>query len=112
MTWSEYPRPKFAHPLKLKQSQVVLIERELEQGAEWKGLWSYHKSIRRPVPSVEDAGFIRNEIDRFILAKLNERGMRPGPEAYLLSHHHNRTLSMVHLLISSSHPSSAHHLLL
>ena len=36
---------------------------------------------RPPVPAVADATWPRNEIDRFILARLEKAGMKPSPEA-------------------------------
>src|SRR6185312_4114601 len=33
------------------------------------------------LPKVKNAGWVRNPIDRFILAELEKRGLSPGPEA-------------------------------
>jgi hypothetical protein len=74
------PPPKSGHAL--TPAQVGTIRRWIEQGAEWKGHWAYIPPTRPPVPDVkDDGGFIRNDIDRFILARLRERGLRPSPEA-------------------------------
>ena len=35
----------------------------------------------RDVPPVEDAAWVRNPIDAFILAALEENGLKPAPEA-------------------------------
>ena len=44
-------------------------------------LWSL-QPVRRPdVPSVSDARWPRNDIDRFVLAKLEERGLPPSTAA-------------------------------
>ena len=37
----------------LKPEQIALIKRWIEQGAEWKGHWSYIKPTKPPLPSVE-----------------------------------------------------------
>jgi hypothetical protein len=43
--------------------------------------WAY-RPVRRPeVPAVRDASWTRNDIDRFILARLDAEGLRPSPEA-------------------------------
>jgi hypothetical protein len=68
-----------AHPL--SKAQVEILGRWIAQGADWKGHWSYIKPARPEVPTTGDDGFVKNAIDRFILAKLEERGMRPSPEA-------------------------------
>jgi hypothetical protein len=43
--------------------------------------WSFKPVRRPPVPSVRDAAWPRNDIDRFILARLEAEGLRPSPEA-------------------------------
>jgi len=43
--------------------------------------WAF-KPVQRPaVPSVKDAAWPRNDIDRFILARLEAAGLEPSPEA-------------------------------
>jgi REP element-mobilizing transposase RayT len=42
--------------------------------------WSFRPLVRPEVPGVKDAGWCRNPIDRFVLAKLEAAGLRPsGP---------------------------------
>jgi mono/diheme cytochrome c family protein len=43
--------------------------------------WAYVKPVRPDVPAVKDAGWPRNPIDNFILAKLEAEGLKPSPEA-------------------------------
>jgi hypothetical protein len=66
---------------KLSDAQKELIRLWIEQGAQWEGHWSFIKPVQPPVPSVDGNGFVRNEIDRFILAHLDQRGVKPSPEA-------------------------------
>ena len=49
-----------------------------EAGASW---WSFKKPVRPAVPAVKDAAAVRNPIDAFILAKLEQKGLQPAPEA-------------------------------
>jgi hypothetical protein len=65
----------------LTERQRAVLVRWVEQGAEYKGHWSYIKPARPSVPDVEQPGFTRNPIDKFVLAKLKERGFTPSPEA-------------------------------
>jgi hypothetical protein len=51
---------------------------DLEKAREW---WSYRPIADAPPPAVRDAAWIRNDIDRFILARLEADGLVPAPEA-------------------------------
>jgi len=45
------------------------------------GWWAY-RPLRRPAPPVvRDQGWVRSPVDAFILAGLEERGLRPAPAA-------------------------------
>ncbi|MDB5341184.1 MAG: hypothetical protein JWN70_6803, partial [Planctomycetaceae bacterium] len=47
----------------------------------WKSHWSL-QPVRQPaLPSVKNSGWVRNEVDYFILAKLEEHGLTPSPAA-------------------------------
>src|SRR5215207_1851238 len=65
----------------LTPRQVEVLKRWVEQGAEYKGHWSYLKPTRPQVPQVDQPGFVRNPIDRFVLARLKEQNYTPSPEA-------------------------------
>src|SRR5207244_11627570 len=43
--------------------------------------WSFQPVARRTPPAVRDAAWVRNPIDRFVLARLEKEGIRPSPEA-------------------------------
>jgi hypothetical protein len=43
--------------------------------------WSLIKPVHPAEPQVQDASWVRNPIDRFVLAKLEKEGIRPAPEA-------------------------------
>jgi hypothetical protein len=51
---------------------------DLEQGRRY---WSFLPAVERPLPEVSDPDWSRNRVDPFVLRKLDERGMRPAPEA-------------------------------
>ncbi len=66
----------------LTKAQVETLRRWVEQGAEWKGHWSYIAPLELDVPEVGDrSGFVRNDVDRFILARLVAKNLKPSPEA-------------------------------
>src|SRR4030095_407638 len=62
------PPPK-SH-LSINREEVVLIRRWIEQGAEWKGHWSFQPLSTVEVPPVGNTRWARNDIDRFILSRL------------------------------------------
>ncbi len=43
--------------------------------------WSFKSFVRPPIPKVADAGWVRNPIDAFVLAKLESHKWRPNPQA-------------------------------
>jgi hypothetical protein len=43
--------------------------------------WAFVPPVRPALPPVKDARWVRNPIDRFILARLEREGMAPSPEA-------------------------------
>jgi hypothetical protein len=66
---------------RLTAHQVELLRRWIEQGAKWQKHWSLIPPARPPLPAVRDASWPRNSIDHFILARLEQEGLRPSPEA-------------------------------
>lgn len=72
--------PPSAH-LTLSRDEVELIRRWIEQGAEWKGHWAFQPLSRVEVPAERGRAWVRNDVDRFILARLEREGLKPQPEA-------------------------------
>ncbi len=65
----------------LSQEQVDLISQWISEGANWKTHWSYIPPRRPDPPNVGKSDWVRNEIDHFILARLEREGLRPSPRA-------------------------------
>jgi hypothetical protein len=57
------------------------ISSSLPAQDEAKPHWAFVPPVRPKLPSVKDSSWIRNPIDRFILAKLENEGLKPSPEA-------------------------------
>ena len=53
----------------------------LRDGAPWQQFWSFVPPHRPGLPAVKNAGWTKNAIDRFILARLEREGLQPSPEA-------------------------------
>lgn len=67
--------------LSLSDREKAILIRWIEQGAEYKPHWAFTKIERKEPPKTKTDGWVRNEIDRFVLAKLEERDLKPAPEA-------------------------------
>ena len=65
----------------LSPDQVALLKRWIADGAEWKPHWAYIPPERPTIPSITHASWPRNEIDRFVVARLEKEGLEPSPEA-------------------------------
>jgi hypothetical protein len=73
------PPPKTKKMLSKEQKQV--LERWIAGGAEYQPHWSLIAPKRPTPPRVKNEGWVRNPIDRFVLAKLEGIGLSPAPEA-------------------------------
>ena len=73
------PPPESKKPL--GEAQKQLLKRWIEEGAEYKDHWAFIAPKRPDVPAVSDKKWVRNPIDAFILARLDEANMKPSPEA-------------------------------
>ena len=61
--------------------EIALIRRWIEQDAPYATHWSYLAPAAHEVPNVSDPAAAENEIDRFLLARLEKEGVAPAPEA-------------------------------
>ncbi|MFN7921139.1 MAG: DUF1549 and DUF1553 domain-containing protein [Bryobacteraceae bacterium] len=57
------------------------MKSEAAQGAKPESRWAFEKPMRRAPPQVKDEAWVRNPIDAFVLAKLDQTSLRPAPEA-------------------------------
>src|SRR5205807_9856819 len=55
--------------------------KEREITAEDRHYWAYRPLKRPDTPAVKSRGWVRNPIDAFILARLDEKGLSPAPPA-------------------------------
>ena len=73
--------PPVASGFKLSDREIDLLRRCIEQGAQWQQHWSFIPPKRPALPAVKQAGWPRNPIDHFVLARLEQEGLSPSPEA-------------------------------
>jgi hypothetical protein len=75
---------------RLSTKQIALLKAWIDQGAKAPAHeltratvkhWAFVPPVRPSLPAVKDQAWVRNPIDRFILARLEKEGIRPSPEA-------------------------------
>jgi hypothetical protein len=69
------PDPRTEDTLATVQSKASI---DWNKAREW---WSFRPLTAPPVPVVKDAAWPRNDIDRFILTKMEAAGLPPAPDA-------------------------------
>ncbi len=83
---------------KLKPEEIAALEDWIREGAPWpaaakvqssagritpeqRAFWSFQPVRKSPPPAVANSEWARQPVDRFIHAKLRERGLQPAPRA-------------------------------
>lgn len=66
---------------KLNAAQVETLRSWVAQGAPYAMHWAYVKPTRPALPEVMDKTWPRNPVDRFILARIEQQGLKPSPPA-------------------------------
>lgn len=65
----------------LLPDEIAVLTRWIAEGAEYKPHWAFVAPVRPALPSVKNVAWPKNEIDRFVLAKLESKRLKPNPEA-------------------------------
>jgi hypothetical protein len=66
---------------KLRDDQIEIIRKWIEQGAKYQIHWSFIPPVKSALPAVPDKKWPRNDIDYFVLHGLEREGLKPSPEA-------------------------------
>ena len=73
---------------RLTEAQVATLRNWIDQGAPWpedgsvvRKHWAYVKPSRPALPKVSNPKWCRNELDHFVLARLDKEKLKPAPEA-------------------------------
>lgn len=75
--------PEMRMPLEkdpLKEEEIDLLKRWIRQGAKWEDHWAFIKPKSVKVPDYNNPDFVKNDIDKFVLEKLDEQGLTPSPQ--------------------------------
>ena len=73
--------PPGDHGAVLSPAEIELLDGWIAAGAPYDNHWSFRPVKRAEPPAVDNESWIRNPIDRFILARLEREGLAPSPEA-------------------------------
>ncbi len=73
--------PPLESNLVLEDYEKEIIKKWIEQGAEWKRHWAFAPPEKPALPPVDKEDWPSNEIDHFILQKIEAAGFTPNPKA-------------------------------
>ena len=73
--------PPPASNRRLSAEQKELLKRWIADGAPYQVHWAFVTPQRPVEPQVRQEGWVRNPIDRFVLARLEQENLAPSPEA-------------------------------
>ena len=65
----------------LTETEIAALRRWIEEGATWQLHWSFIAPVRPTPPQVNNAKWLRNPIDAFVLQRLEREGLTPSSEA-------------------------------
>lgn len=69
------------HAPPLTPEQIALLRRWIKEGAQWTDHWAFVPPKPQPLPAVKHGNWVRQPVDRFILARLEQETLQPSPEA-------------------------------
>ena len=73
------PPPSAKCPL--RPDEVATLRGWIRSGATWSGHWAYRRPTRSAPPAVSRPRWARDVLDRYVLARMEARGLEPSPEA-------------------------------
>ncbi len=74
----ELRMPQESEPL--RESEIVMIEKWIDQGAPWDEHWAYRPLVKPAIPEI-DTSWGNHAIDHYIYQRLNNAGLKPTPMA-------------------------------
>jgi hypothetical protein len=81
ITHPTQPMPPKGAGERLSDTQVQLIRRWIDEGANYDRHWAFEPPVRPELPEVRQSAWTKNEIDYFVLSRLEAEGLTPSPEA-------------------------------
>lgn len=78
----EYRMPPMEeHSEGLSQAEIDLLTRWIEEGATWDSHWAFVKPQAPELPAVSAIDWASQDLDHFVLARLESAGLEPSPAA-------------------------------
>jgi len=65
----------------VSKEQITLIKRWIAEGATYQKHWAFIPPVRPEQPQVNDTQWAKNDVDRFVLTRLEAEKLNPSPEA-------------------------------
>ena len=75
----QMPPPKSNRRLSIDQKR--LLEKWIDQGANYANHWAFVAPVRPELPKLLNSNWVRTPVDHFVLSKLEAEGLSPSPEA-------------------------------
>ena len=75
----QMPPPK--HGERLSDANIALMRSWIASGADWSKHWAFIPPQRPAVPEAADSAWPTSDIDKFILARIEQEGLHPSPAA-------------------------------
>ncbi len=72
--------PPAVHGARLDDEEVQILRDWITQGAQWEVHWAFEPPVTPSLPPT-NTSWGHNAIDQFVLAKMEEQGLSPSPEA-------------------------------
>ena len=69
------------HAPPLQPDQIRLLRQWIKEGAQWSDHWAFVPPKPQALPTVKRADWVRQPLDRFVLARLEREALQPSPEA-------------------------------
>jgi hypothetical protein len=73
------PLPESNLP-QLTPEEINTFKQWIKEGAKYEKHWAFEAPEKAPLPLVDDESWVNNEIDNFILQKLEQKGYKPNDE--------------------------------
>jgi len=70
-----------SHLARLTTDEIKLFTKWIEQGAKYEKHWAFVAPVKETLPEVDNTKWIKNEIDPFILEKMEAKGFEPNETA-------------------------------
>lgn len=70
-----------SHLARLTTDEIKLFKKWIEQGAKYEKHWAFVAPVKAALPEVSNSKWVKNEIDPFILEKMEAKGFSPNEPA-------------------------------